>query len=84
MYEGKKLSSKDIADWTTSCLYELDTIEEKSHSRSNVFAMWSPPFDAEVKVNFDAAFNLIQIRSGKGVVTRNVSGEILALKMVLH
>ncbi|KAA3471096.1 reverse transcriptase [Gossypium australe] len=84
VHEGKKLSSKDIADWTTSCLYEHDTIKEKSHSRSNVFARWSPPFDAEVKVNFDAAFNLIQIRSGVGVVTRNVSGEILASKMVLH
>ncbi|MBA0679582.1 hypothetical protein Goari_011343 [Gossypium aridum] len=81
VHEGKKLSSKNTADWTTSYLYELDAIKEKSHSRSNVFARWSPLFDAEVKVNFDAAFNLIQTRSGAAEAHACLQAVMLRLQL---
>ncbi|KAG8475535.1 hypothetical protein CXB51_032303 [Gossypium anomalum] len=45
---------------------------------------WKTPIGADVKINFDAAFNLNQARSGSGVVARNALGEVLASKIVIH
>ncbi|MBA0854582.1 hypothetical protein Goshw_002119 [Gossypium schwendimanii] len=62
----------------------MDGVEEQKHTRSQVQAKWRPSLGANVKINFDAAFDIKQARSGSGVVTRNTSGEILALKLTLH
>ncbi|KAG8498913.1 hypothetical protein CXB51_005301 [Gossypium anomalum] len=84
VYKGKKFSSKEIANWVLSYISEMDGVEEQKHTRSPVQAKWRPSLGANVKINFDAAFDVKQARSGSRVVTRNDSREIIALKLTLH
>ncbi|KAH1074230.1 hypothetical protein J1N35_026558 [Gossypium stocksii] len=84
VYEGKISTGKEISDWISRYLCELDEIEQKVHTRSNAPMRWKTPIGADVKINFDAAFELNQARSGSGVVARNALGEVLASKIVIH
>ncbi|KAK5776705.1 hypothetical protein PVK06_044666 [Gossypium arboreum] len=84
VYEGKISIAKEISNWISRYLCELDEIEQKVHTRSNAPMRWKTPIGAHVKINFDAAFDLNQARSGSGVMAKNALGEVLASKVVIH
>lgn len=45
---------------------------------------WSPPPQDTVKINFDAAFQIQDLRSGTGVVARSAIVSVLASRAMLH
>ncbi|KAA3483618.1 LINE-1 reverse transcriptase isogeny [Gossypium australe] len=84
VHKGKKFSSKEIVDWVLSYISKMDGVEEQKHTISQVQAKWRPSLGSNVKINFDATFDIKQAKFGSRVVTRNASWEIVALKLTLH
>ncbi|MBA0743914.1 hypothetical protein Gogos_006565, partial [Gossypium gossypioides] len=79
VHEGKISTGKVILDCISRYLCELDEIEQNVHTRSNASVRWKTLIGTDMKINFDAAFDLNQARSGPGVVARNALGETLLL-----
>lgn len=52
--------------------------------RSSEIVEWVPPSRALIKINFDRAFDRHRSRSSSRVVARNVVGEVLVARTVLH
>lgn len=59
---------KEISDFVSHFLLELDAIEEQKLTRAIWLGRWELPQDDWVKINFDAAFSKNSSRSGSGVV----------------
>ncbi|KAK5811201.1 hypothetical protein PVK06_026525 [Gossypium arboreum] len=67
-HEGSQIKGKEISDWITRHIGEIDNLKDKKFTRYVVNEEWCPPLGSDVKVNFDAAYNQSLVRSGSGVV----------------
>ncbi|MBA0844800.1 hypothetical protein Goarm_022546, partial [Gossypium armourianum] len=83
LHEGSQIKGKEIADWITRYIGEIDNLEDKKFTRY-VNEEWCPPLGSDVKVNFDVAYNQSLARSGSGVVVCKSRGEILVSKHTLQ
>lgn len=84
VYEKEFKSGNDIDFVIQHYLKELDWYKTVKFTRGTGGDVWEPPGIAEVKANFDAAFDRTHFRSGSGKVARNPTRQIVASKAVLH
>ncbi|MBA0666619.1 hypothetical protein Goklo_003014, partial [Gossypium klotzschianum] len=61
-----------------------DDSVERALAKSCKTVKCAPPTRSVIKINFDAAFDNHQSRSGSGIVTRNTMGEVLVSRSILH
>ncbi|MBA0762796.1 hypothetical protein Gotri_012364 [Gossypium trilobum] len=67
LHEGSQIKGKEIADWITRYIGEIDNLEDKKFT-IYVNEEWCLPLGSDVKVNFDVAYNQSLARSGSRVV----------------
>ncbi|MBA0581186.1 hypothetical protein Gorai_023371 [Gossypium raimondii] len=73
-----------IEAWVTRYIKEMDECEIKKLTKESVNMEWCPLNESDIKMNFDAAFDVPQAKSVSAVVARNASREILVPKTVAH
>ncbi|MBA0613152.1 hypothetical protein Godav_013650, partial [Gossypium davidsonii] len=73
-------SGKEITNFISRYLYELDCVEEKKITVQGDKVIWNPPPTDFIKVNFDTAFVMERCRLGTGQVARNSKGVVIASK----
>ncbi|MBA0736428.1 hypothetical protein Gogos_009984, partial [Gossypium gossypioides] len=52
LHEGSQIKGKEITDWITRYIGEIDNLEDKKFTRYVVHEEWCPPLGSDVKVNF--------------------------------
>ncbi|MBA0553592.1 hypothetical protein Golob_012762 [Gossypium lobatum] len=83
LHKGSQIKGKEITDWITRYIGEIDNLEDKKFTRY-VNEEWCLPLGSDVKVNFDVAYNQSLARSGSLVVVCKSRGEILVSKHTLQ
>ncbi|MBA0781797.1 hypothetical protein Gotri_002683 [Gossypium trilobum] len=63
---------------------ELDEVGERMLTRNCTVPEWVPTRDPFFCFNFDASYDPKEFTSGSGLVARNIRGEILVTKSMLH
>ncbi|MBA0573526.1 hypothetical protein Golob_000797, partial [Gossypium lobatum] len=84
VHERQINSGREISNNIFKYLKELDESELKLPTRSSEIVEWVPPSRALIKINFDRAFDRHRSISSSRVVARNVVGEVLVARIVLH
>ncbi|MBA0682097.1 hypothetical protein Goari_023843, partial [Gossypium aridum] len=73
-------SGKEITNFISRYLYELDCLEEKKITVQGDKVIWNPPPTDFIKVNFDTAFVMERCRLGTGQVAQDSKGVVIASK----
>ncbi|MBA0760323.1 hypothetical protein Gotri_023074 [Gossypium trilobum] len=84
LHEGKRSMGYGIEAWVIRYIKEMDECEIKKLTKESVNMEWCPLNESDIKMNFDAAFDVPQAKSVSAVVARNASREILVPKTVAH
>ncbi|TYI15492.1 hypothetical protein ES332_A08G189900v1 [Gossypium tomentosum] len=84
LYENKMTNSRDISRQITSYNLELQGLEDKLRICEEGRLHNQDEQRTRVTIHFDAAFDQSSFRSTSGLVVRDMRGEVLVSKSVLH
>ncbi|MBA0874951.1 hypothetical protein Goshw_024442 [Gossypium schwendimanii] len=74
----------EIVAWIKRYIKEMEDCKVKNLTKRNEPTNWCAPDGSDVKLNFDATFDESQAKLVSGVVARNASEEVLAVKTTAH
>ncbi|PPD95355.1 hypothetical protein GOBAR_DD07629 [Gossypium barbadense] len=72
------------ADAVGKYIMKLDGLSSHVLTRKYAISKWIPPIDPFIRINFNAAFDPKECRSGSGVVIRDDRGDVIISKSTLH
>ncbi|MBA0662558.1 hypothetical protein Goklo_006655, partial [Gossypium klotzschianum] len=82
LHEGKTHSRIGVANFTKNYVCELDCLIERKTTFVGKKENWKPPNGQSIKINFDALFDCLGLKSR--IVARNANEEVLASNSRLH
>ncbi|KAA3457895.1 reverse transcriptase [Gossypium australe] len=84
IHDKKRRSGQETAQFVVNYIKELDGINKSTQPTIAMDNKWRHPFDQEVKINFDAAFDEKNRCSASGVVARDSAGRVLVSATDVH
>ncbi|MBA0871753.1 hypothetical protein Goshw_029725 [Gossypium schwendimanii] len=84
LHEGFKNFRRWAAEAVGKYIMKLDGLSSHVLTRKCAISKWIPFIDPFIQINFNAAFDLKEYRSGSSVVVRDDRGDVIISKSTLH